>query len=100
MAKGYWIVHVDVTNGEGYKPYAAANLAIFKKFGGRFVVRAGKSESLEGASKPRHVVIEFPDYAAALACYRSPEYQANVKVRQPHSVVDLVVVEGYEGPQP
>ena len=71
MAKGYWIVHVDVTNGEGYKPYAAANLAIFKKYGGRYVVRAGKSESLEGASKPRHVVIEFPDYATALACYRS-----------------------------
>ena len=45
------------------------------------MVRAGKSESLEGASKPRHVVIEFPDYAAALACYRSPEYQANIKVR-------------------
>jgi uncharacterized protein (DUF1330 family) len=46
------------------------------------------------------VVIEFPDYAAALACYRSPEYQANIKVRQPHAMVDLVIVEGYDGPQP
>ena len=63
--------------------------AIFRKFGGRFVVRAGKSESLEGASKPRNVVIEFPDYAAALACYRSPEYQANIKVRQPHATAIL-----------
>ena len=49
MAKGYWIARVDVHNEEGYKPYAAANPAIFKKFGGRFVVRGGKFE----ASKAR-----------------------------------------------
>ena len=42
MAKGYWIGRVDVSNDEGYKPYAAANLAIFKKFGGRYVARGGK----------------------------------------------------------
>ena len=48
MAKGYWIARVDVNNEEGYKPYAAANPAIFKKFGGRFVVRAGKFEAPEG----------------------------------------------------
>jgi uncharacterized protein (DUF1330 family) len=100
MAKGYWIGHVDVSNDEGYKPYAAANPAIFKKFGGRFVVRAGKSEAIEGRTRSRNVVIEFPDYAAAQACYRSPEYQANIKVRQPHAIADLVIVEGYDGPQP
>ena len=44
MAKGYWIGRVDVHNEEGYKPYAAANPAIFRKYGGRFVVRAGKFE--------------------------------------------------------
>ena len=86
MAKGYWIAHVDVHNDDGYKPYAAANPAIFKKFGGRFVVRGGKFENPEGASRSRNVVIEFPDYAAALACYRSPEYQANIKVRQPNAL--------------
>jgi uncharacterized protein (DUF1330 family) len=100
MAKGYWIVHIDVHNDEGYKPYVVANAAIFHKFGGRFVVRAGKFESVEGTNKPRNVVIEFPDYATALACYRSPEYQANIKVRQPHSAADFVIVEGYDGPQP
>ena len=100
MAKGYWIGRVDVKNEEGYKPYAAGNPAIFKKFGGRFVVRAGKQESAEGAARSRNVVIEFPDYAAALACYRSPEYQANIKVRQPHAIVDLLIIEGYDGPQP
>ena len=79
MAKGYWIAHVDVHDQEGYKPYAAANPAIFKKFGGRFVVRAGKSEAIEGANESRNIVIEFADYATALACYHSPEYQANIK---------------------
>jgi uncharacterized protein (DUF1330 family) len=100
MAKGYWIAHVDVSSDEGYKPYAAANPAIFKKFGGRYVVRGGKFEAPEGAARSRNVVIEFPDYASALACYRSPEYQANIKVRQPHAVADIVIVEGYDGPQP
>jgi uncharacterized protein (DUF1330 family) len=100
MAKGYWIGRVDVNDDEGYKPYAAANVAIFRKFGGRYVVRAGQFECPEGAARSRNVVIEFPDYAAALACYNSSEYQANIKVRQPHSVADIVIIEGYDGPQP
>jgi uncharacterized protein (DUF1330 family) len=100
MAKGYWIARVDVNNEDGFKPYAAANAAIFKKFGGRYVVRGGKFDGMEGSSRSRNVVIEFADYATAVACYRSPEYQANIRVRQPHSVVDLIVVEGYDGAQP
>jgi uncharacterized protein (DUF1330 family) len=100
MAKGYWIGRVDVHNDTGYKPYAAANAGIFRKYGGRFVVRAGKFECTEGSSRSRNVVIEFPDYAAAVACYQSPEYQANIKVRQPHATVDMIIVEGYDGPQP
>ena len=51
MAKGYWIGHVDVHNDEGYKSYVAANAAIFRKYGGRFVVRAGKSE-MRGRDEP------------------------------------------------
>ena len=100
MAKAYWIARVDVNNEEGFKPYAAANAAIFKKFGGRYVVRGGKFDGMEGSSRSRNIVIEFPDYATAMACYRSPEYQANIKVRQPHCAVDLIVIEGYDGPQP
>ena len=100
MAKAYWIAHVDVHNQDGYQHYAAANPAIFKKFGGRFVVRSGRYEALEGQSRPRNVVIEFPDYETAMACYRSPEYQENIKRRLPHATADLVIVEGYDGPQP
>jgi uncharacterized protein (DUF1330 family) len=100
MPKAYWIGRVDVNNEEGYKPYAAANAAIYKKFGGRFVVRGGRFECTEGGSRSRNVVIEFPDYATAMACYKSPEYQANMKIRQANAITDLIVIEGYEGPQP
>jgi uncharacterized protein (DUF1330 family) len=100
MAKAYWIARVDVHNDEGYKAYAAANPAIFKKFGGRFIVRAGKFNAIEGTSRSRNVVIEFSDYDTAMACYNSPEYQANIKVRQPHAQADLLIIEGYDGPQP
>jgi uncharacterized protein (DUF1330 family) len=100
MPKGYWIARVDVSNDEGYQPYALANPAIFKKFGGRFVVRGGKFEAPEGKPRSRNVVIEFPDYAAALACYHSPEYQKNLKIRLPHSTIELLIIEGYDGPQP
>ena len=100
MAKGYWIGRVDVNDEEAYKAYIAGNGPIFQKFGGRPIVRGGPFECVEGTARGRNVVIEFPDYAAALACYRSPEYQANIKVRQPHAVADILVIEGFDGPQP
>jgi uncharacterized protein (DUF1330 family) len=100
MPKGYWIGRVDVNNDEAYKPYAVANPAIFRKFGGKFVVRGGKFECTEGQSRSRNVVIEFPDYASAVACYQSPEYQANMKIRQANAITDMIIVEGYDGPQP
>tara|TARA_R110000868_G_scaffold96034_3_gene264172 strand:+ start:1041 stop:1343 length:303 start_codon:yes stop_codon:yes gene_type:complete len=100
MAKGYWIARIDVSNDEGYRHYAAANAEIFKKFGGSYVVRGGRFESVEGTARSRNVVIEFPDYATALACYNSPEYQANKKVRLPYSTGEILIIEGYDGPQP
>lgn len=98
MAKGYWIARMDVKNEDGYKPYALANPAILQKFGGRFIVRGGKFEAPEGNSRSRNVVIEFPDYAAALACYRSPEYQANMQARLANAEGEIVIIEGYEQP--
>lgn len=100
MAKGYWIGRVDVHDEEGYKPYALANPAIFRKYGARFITRGGKFENPEGTSRPRNVVIEFPDYATAVACYQSPEYQANLKIRQANATTDIIIIEGYDGPQP
>ena len=100
MAKGYWIARVDITDPEQYKLYMAANAAPFKAYGARFLVRGGRFENPEGASRTRNAVIEFPTYEAALACWKSPEYQAAIALRQPVSTMDLVVIEGYEGPQP
>ena len=74
---------------------------IFKKWGGSLRrPRRQIPPTVEGASRSRNVVIEFPDYETAIACYNSPEYQANIKVRQPHSIADLIIIEGYDGPQP
>ena len=98
MAKGYWIAHNEVTDPEAYKAYIAANGAIFAKYGARFLVRGGACENVEGPMPPRHVVIEFPDYATALACYRSPDYAAAKKLRESASRGVVVVVEGYDPP--
>jgi len=100
MAKGYWIARVDVADAEVYKAYVAANAAPIAKFGGRFLVRGGRFENPEGGSRTRNVVLEFPSYQAALDCYRSPEYEAAIRIRLPVSTVDMVVIEGYDGPQP
>lgn len=100
MAKGYWIARVDVAVLEIYRAYMAANAQPLRAHGGRFLVRAGRFENPEGGSRSRNVVIEFPSYEAALACWKSPEYQAAVRLRLPVATVDLVVIEGYEGPQP
>lgn len=100
MPKAYWIARVDVRDAEGYKPYVAANASAFKKFGGKFLVRGGKFETVEGTSRSRNVVIEFKDYATALACYNSPEYQEALALRLPHSTADLIIIEGYDGEQP
>ena len=72
MPKAYWIGRVDVNDAEAYKNYVAKNGIAFAKFGGRFLVRGGKFESVAGTARQRNVVIEFPTYDQALACWNSP----------------------------
>lgn len=100
MAKGYWIVRVDITDQEKYKAYIAANAQPLGKFGARFLVRGGRFENPEGTSRTRNAVIEFPTYQAAMDCWKSSEYQQALKLRQPVSTADLIIIEGYEGLQP
>ncbi len=100
MAKGYWIAHVDVSDPEGYKEYQAANAEAFRKYGARFLVRSGAAELPEGSLRSRHVIIEFKDYATALACYHSPEYAIAIEKRRGKSTMDLAIVEAYDGVQP
>ena len=97
MAMGYWIARVDVTDPDGYQDYVKANAAAFQKFGARFIVRGGRFEAPEGTPRTRNVVLEFADYATAVACYQSPEYQAAKALRDGKSVADLIIIEGYDG---
>jgi len=100
MAKGYWIGRVDVHDEEAYKKYIAANAEPFAAFGARFIVRGGPFEAVEGKARSRNVVIEFPSYEAALACYRSEAYQRALALRTPAAEAEIIVIEGYDGPQP
>jgi uncharacterized protein (DUF1330 family) len=100
MAKGYWLARVDVKDDAIYAKYRDANAIAFKKYGARFIVRGGKFENPEGTSRSRNVVIEFPSYQAALDCWNSPEYKHAISIRAPISEGDIVIIEGYDGPQP
>lgn len=100
MAKGYWIARVDVHDPEAYKDYVAANGAVFRQYGARFLVRGGRSLTPEGTVRQRNVVLEFPSYADAMACYESAEYQPVKAMRAAASEADIVIIEGYDGPQP
>lgn len=100
MAKGYWIAQLDVTDADAYRGYIAANQAAFRKYGGRFLVRAGRHEVVEGTCRSRLVVIEFSDYDTALACYRSAEYRQAMALRQGNAIADIAIVEGFDGAQP
>lgn len=100
MPKGYWIVHVDIDNVEKFKDYVAANVDPFRKYGARYLVRAGTFEAVEGSCRARNTIVEFPTYQAALDCWRSPEYQAAKALRKDACKIDITVVEGYEGQQP
>jgi len=100
LLKGYWMIHGDVTDTEQYKLYMAANAEPLKRFGARFLARGGKFQTVEGVSRARNTIIEFPSYQAALDCWNSPEYQHAITLRKNVSTLDLTIVEGYDGPQP
>jgi uncharacterized protein (DUF1330 family) len=91
----YFIAEIQVTDPsayESYRPLAAASIA---HFGGRFIVRGGAAELLEGSPPPeRVVVVEFPDGATARRWYRSEEYQSALKIRQAASHGRVFLVEG------
>jgi uncharacterized protein (DUF1330 family) len=94
MPKGYWIVHVTVRNPEAYAEYVRLDTPVVQEFGGRFIVRGGRNSQPETPQRDRHVVVEFPDYDTALACYNSPGYQAAAAIRRANADSDIVIIEG------
>lgn len=90
----YIIARIEVTNLEAYKEYAAKTPLIAESYGGKFLVKAGAFEQLEGNGPDRHVVIEMPDMATARRFYNSPEYQSILPIALNNSIRDMVIVEG------
>ena len=96
MAKGYWVARMDVKDAETYDKYRAANAKPFADYGAKFLVRGGQQTPREGDERSRTVVLEFPSYADAIACYESEAYQSAKDIRLNASEGDLVIVEGYD----
>ncbi|TMJ60143.1 MAG: DUF1330 domain-containing protein [Alphaproteobacteria bacterium] len=91
----YFVAEVEVTNPEGYEPYRALAGASIAQYGGRFLVRGGAAELIEGSPAPQRVVItEFADVAAAKRWYNSPEYQKALPIRLANSKGRAFIVEG------
>lgn len=90
----YVIGEIEVTDPATYQDYGRQVLATIQKFGGRFVVRGGSAEALEGAAPKRIVVLEFPSLEQARNWYRSADYAPLIQLRQKASRGRLIVVEG------
>lgn len=94
MPKGYIISRVDIKDPEAYAKYAEASTKAIAAYGGKPLVRGGKSEALEGHARKRNVVLEFESYEAARKYYHSPEYQAAKAFRERAADMEIVLVEG------
>ena len=92
---GYIIVDVQITDPEAYERYKAAVPATLAAYGGKFLVRGGRAETLEGNWEPnRIVIVEFESLEKAKAWWSSQEYAAPKQLRQSVSVTKMIVVEG------
>ncbi|MCT4556209.1 MAG: DUF1330 domain-containing protein [Pelagimonas sp.] len=94
MPKGYIIAHITVNDPEAYQEYIIRDTPILERLGGRFIVRGGTSETVEGDTQNRHVVIEFPDYETARRAYHDPEYQEVAEIRRRTATSTIILVEG------
>ncbi len=91
----YFIVDVDVTDAEAYTEYTRGVPDTLDRYGGRFLVRGGATEVIEGEWQPRRlVVLEFASVEQARAWYASPEYQAILPIRWRNSTANMILAEG------
>jgi uncharacterized protein (DUF1330 family) len=96
----YWVAHAKINDPVEYKKYTDLVPAIVKKFGGTVLARGGRYKINEGPSDfhrlHRHIVIEFPTFEDAVACFESPEYQQAAAFRRSNGVGDVenVIVDG------
>jgi len=93
----YFIVQLEITDAEPFQEYAAKVPATVEKFGGRYLVRGGTYDVLEGEwPERRHVVLEFPSVERARAWYDSPDYAPLKALRLSASRGAGILIEGVE----
>jgi len=91
----YVFAEIEITNPEGYKAYTSEVPATITQYGGRFLVRGGAAETLEGDwPQRRRVIIEFDSREQALAWWNSPEYAKPRALRRANSNGRLLLMEG------
>ncbi len=91
----YILADVEVTDPEEYQLYTQQVPGTIEKYGGRFLVRGGQPETLEGDRQSKRVVIiEFPDIEQARAWYHSPEYSAIIGIRHRAAISHLFILQG------
>ena len=91
----YIIVEIDVLDPVGYEEYKKLAGATVKKYGGKYIVRGGKAEVLEGDWKPKRIVIlQFESLARAKEWLHCDEYREPRKMRHRTAKTNMVVVEG------
>ena len=91
----YVIADITVVDEALYEKYRALTPETISKYGGRFVVRGGTHETIEGDWKPgRLVVLEFDDIASAKRWYNSPEYSEARTIRHKAATGSMIFVEG------
>jgi uncharacterized protein (DUF1330 family) len=94
----YMVAAIRVTDAAGYPEYARLAGPAVEQYGGRYLVRGGAMETLEGSiDANRLVVIEFPSREQATKWWTSPEYEAAKLIRRAVSTGDFALVEGYNG---
>jgi len=92
----YIIVEVTILNPKGYEEYKKLTPASIAAFGGRFLIRGGKTETLEGDWTPeRIVVVEFPDMETAKKWWNSPEYAPAKNIRLITAKTKMILAEGF-----
>ena len=97
----YIIVDVNIHDLAQYEEYKRLTPASVTAFGGKFIVRGGATETLEGDWQPgRIVVLEFPSVDRAKEWWASEMYAPAKGLRQRISTTRMLVVDGVSGPQP
>lgn len=91
----YFVIEIDVKDPEVYAEYVKMAPAAVKHYGGKYLVRGGKAEIMEGEGEPKRIVVlEFESVEKGKEWLNSPEYQPARALRQGAATARMILVEG------